>query len=1070
MGKIELNIWSVLAIGTLLVVPLLAFATTNPPPGVNNQLINNNHGQYGAVSAGDASLASAHGIAENTWSSLYIVGDQAANNNGLIPLSSGFGGIIAKLMGAGPTYYTLNSFSVYDCDVVNSKIIPNINLNVQSNSVIAWLPSADDPGFGNGNYTGHEADTNSCRLGGLTWMAIPKKYKIYAQAGFTPTGSWTNSSSYTGYYGLTSSTHGDSLSGSITTRGGPIYLWYLMQGSNGGTFTYSVDGGPVTTVATQGNNLFTFPINTSSQTMGAVRIPVTTSAAHTISVVVTSATSGSNTVTIEGMGTPANIAYHGSTPSIFLGGQILAGSNGPQTAAVAAFNNDQHNQALTLMADGLGTYFVDIQKYLVNDTTDYKNPTTSATLRFSGQSHIAEAFSGAMQHTRIAGNIVNPLDFGAACNSTYFTNQNGSANNTIFTTLGSNVISANGSYQWQPGVATSTGGGDKGKRICIQGLNTNGDVGPCTYISDVNTTNNTAILGANMALTTNSSIGVMGGYPSNPNDMSTAQDDTVFIQAAGTASIMNGGKVFLPRNCMVHELLMPQASWLDGNDGAQYYGQGAVGPNAGAPPQSSILYCGLTGYPSDSPECIKISLANAQSKYSNFTLIAPIFPFTNFGFNAVGIGYHTQGTSPGRKIFTDHLSFNSIPVAQGIAYGYNQPVTFTASIAPNPDGVTSTMNVSSIDSTNFMTADTWSANDFLALDRTVTAAGVPGTTTITSVPTGRSPNIGNYIVSGSLTVSSESMTSPANTSVEELVDNYSEYYAVAIALNGDFTDSYVSNSVCTGVFMKTCWRLGPTRNAVGSGGNRFIGGRAEEQNGPAAFTIDGGTSGAGANIFFSGVDMDFNGGYNIRLMGNLPTAQVTGGWMIAGGHCNTPTQDEAQISVGGTNPSISVDGVMLGTDDFGSGCGGTTTYLFSTATGASLAGAHISVTGGLGTGGNFGQITNLYNWTNGRPKFYKQNVAGWPVIDTTIIPTTAGLAFTTTNGGIAAGGGLTTTTTAAGTFTLGGLSAATNTWNCQGGDYTLGNSWPMTATTSTSCTLSATTTNGDNVWWSGQAH
>lgn len=52
------------------------------------------------------------------------------------------------------------------------------------------------------------------------------------------------------------------------------------------------------------------------------------------------------------------------------------------------------------------------------------------------------------------------------------------------------------------------------------------DVGPTTYVLSVDTAHNTATLGKNMLGNHSHAYAVMGGYPADPSDPSTARDDT----------------------------------------------------------------------------------------------------------------------------------------------------------------------------------------------------------------------------------------------------------------------------------------------------------------------------------------------------------------------------------------------------------------------------------------------------------------------------------------------------------------------------------------------------------------
>ena len=254
-----------------------------------------------------------------------------------------------------------------------------------------------------------------------------------------------------------------------------------------------------------------------------------------------------------------------------------------------------------------------------------------------------------------------------------------------------------------------------------------------------------------------------------------------------------------------------------------------------------------------------------------------------------------------------------------------------------------------------------------------TTAGIVAYSTITTVdPTNNDTTGSGYVVSGAVTLGTTSLTSGAYSGGMELRDENSQHYVGGIGYNGDFSDSVIENSICTGTFMNGCWRIGPYLAGFGSGANRWIGGRAEEQAN-AAFTVDGG------GLILTGADIQFNGGYNIRTLGNNPVVQMTGGYMYAGGHCSG--YHNSMIRLGGTNPSVSVDGVGLETNDVGSKCGGGTTYLFASEVGATLGGV-ISVTGGQTTPAS-GAITGLFDATNGMATKYKADTAGWAKVDTT---------------------------------------------------------------------------------------
>jgi len=131
------------------------------------------------------------------------------------------------------------------CDVADAQIMPNENsgtTNVAVYTEMVGLNDADIKGIG-----AYETNYNNCLTAGLSWLGIPSTYKKFAQNGST-SGAWSNDGSWPGGVGLFSTTNGSTLSLTLVTSGRPIYLWYRMQDSNGGSFTYALGGGPTTAI------------------------------------------------------------------------------------------------------------------------------------------------------------------------------------------------------------------------------------------------------------------------------------------------------------------------------------------------------------------------------------------------------------------------------------------------------------------------------------------------------------------------------------------------------------------------------------------------------------------------------------------------------------------------------------------------------------------------------------------------------------------------------------------------------------------------------------------------------
>lgn len=1016
----------------------------------------------------------ASGLPANSWSGLINFGDIRTAAPSYMAVSQIYPYLIGNAMGVAPINYPATSFSDdWECDNVNERVFPNVNPQDTGNPVITWLPSPGDPTYGGGGADNHRNDTASCRLAALTWMAIPQSHKIYAQnsTNVVQTGSWSNFSSYGGTYGLTSTTSGDSLAFTTTTYGGPLYLWYELQGNSGGTFRWTLDSTTTGSVAVQGNNAFTFPLSSSSQAPAAVRIPVQSSGGHTLNVALTSTTTLGNPVTILGVGTPPGKSYARGVPTVYLGGQIYE-YNDALASTTSAYNQDQRSQAEQLHADGLNVNFVDVRNYIttVSDMIASGLSGNPVAPNATGQKHIADAFLGAMQPKANNMNAVDPRDFGAACNAQLFTDtfiDGGNPSHIVSTTTGSSEISI-GNYTFQPGVARQGGGGgDVGKLISIS--NTSFPPGKTTYIASVNTSTNKATLGNWVAETTlpvgpSNGTAVMGGYPLNPNDPSTAVDDTQFIRAASQAAVAvggvgnayisssGGGRVALPTNCLVRNLVPANGSQIVGNmAGVPYIAQNNPGVSA------TTLYINSSGFAGDA--IVGIDLEGTKGvRIRDIKITTPVFPYLTQGMTLACIRTGASGNLGTEDALVEHNSISTCPVGYGVPLGLSQSVGFTATISGT------TMEVSSIDTTNIQAAyadkgavhyannlDTKA--DWLALGRTISGPGVTTGTKITSAPI--KGGVGTYTISNSLNVSSTSLVSPRQQTTFTGTARNNLFGTNGIGLNGPATD-FTAESNVFGYNYSFGFYMGPdVGTSFGNGANRINLGRFEGGQ-IADFVCDG-----CLQTQVNGVQFQFSG-CAIWTRNAWSRLQITGG-MSEGSACGLKmgaVTDYSHILLGGSGSNLNITGMQFNSSCFASPCAATTKYLFQTATGSTV--DFISLDGGDAR--TYGS-TYPYKWNGNTPVHFRVNTGSLPAWDSFVIPSFTGLTLTSTTGGDKSGSAITTTTTTGGTFTLGGLFASANGYNCTGGNSTQGTSFAMNNTTSTSCSLGVTTTNGDNVWW-----
>lgn len=932
----------------------------------------------------------ARGLPANQWTSYYVFGDYDYTNPTFFPQM--YQTILGHNMGtyATPFISSNPSANQFDCDIVDKEIFPNINPTLQNNPLVTWVPSGADPPFGGGSgstFNAHLADSTLCVRAAFTWLGTPQKNKIYAQAA-TSTG-FTNWSGYGGALGKTTTTQGSTLSWTITTDGNPIDINYELQATatstvSGGLFTAMVDSTTAAVnVPTGGSGQFTFPINATSQTPATLRIPNIAAGGHTVSLVVTSTSSASNVVTPLYVSSAPGYPNPTGNPGVYVAGQLQEGG-GAFASSVSAFDSMIQTEAIKAFADGENVHFVPVRNnQCCNTSTDIVDASNSAypfALSAVGQQHLADAMAGAIQPQKNPGQIVNPLDYGASCNSQFLTNNylsSGQKSYAVTTTQGSSVITIS-NFNPQPGNATqSGGGGNVGQVITIfNGCNP----GPTTYILSATTTSMTVGWPNGAGCSTTNGYALITGYPRNPNDPSTAEEDTNPIHNASVAASQSGGKVVLPPNCAVGQgkagsrtpLTLAPGTLLEGNAGGTIYADHMNDLNN----TPTKLFPATTFFPDDTQYAIRTNnyatSGFLQTRMANFMVAALGFPFFVSGYMGACIGDSGGSGLSNAQFVEDHLTFSECPVGTGVPLGENFAVNFTAQLTGTD------LNVTALTPTVMANGE---QIQWLAIGDQISGTGIPGGETITSVPAGIAgpvlsygPWVGHYGVSISGTTTSEAMSKSAVFGALNFGSIFTQYSNNRIDINGDCSDCWTVGDIHS--TQQTGWYLGPFRaNPPGNAANRIQLGRFEENSSP--FVCDG-----CSDTQLMDVQFQFNS-YAALLVNGAKGITMTGG-MLQDGGVLTGT---SEILLSDTASNVNVTGV----DMFSlTCCGGP---LFKTQTG--YTGNNISVSGGEAN--NF----NPSDFTNGTPSSYKQDVAGWQQIDTS----NTALSITSTGGvgiGIAA--------------------------------------------------------------------
>jgi hypothetical protein len=292
--------------------------------------------------------------------------------------------------------------------------IPFNAVTADNNPVYITEDGTNEVLFCNNAYsTGGGSDSAGClanytaaNLAAATWLTIPpivpngaNPYitKITGQS-CTPTGTWANSTtSQVASVALASSTQGSSLTCSISTTGGPIYISWEAADSSAGTMSVSIDGAPQGTLNAFGFNGQTIATrNGNSNTIFGTRYPVP-AGAHTVVFTVTSPTAVANVNSVVSLATPPPSGAIANGGPYLVMMSVLHKLNYENETETTAYNNAILNLENQLHSDGLNVAFA--------DTRDAVDPTTGIA---PGASDVHPNDAGHLAMAQVLISLVQP--------------------------------------------------------------------------------------------------------------------------------------------------------------------------------------------------------------------------------------------------------------------------------------------------------------------------------------------------------------------------------------------------------------------------------------------------------------------------------------------------------------------------------------------------------------------------------------------------------------------------------------------------------------------------------------
>jgi hypothetical protein len=383
----------------VLLLPLTAYPQIYTQGGGGGLPGVSSDGMGGLAAQGDISARGYSGLPVPP-TSVVGIGDSITFGYGASLNNSGYAYLLANDLGSPLTDLGINGLQ--DCDIADQEAFFQSPGQTGAPFYIVLAGTNDAWKKGVGSY---EAVAGTCYQSMLSWLSIPSTSKVLGQsASNTTTGTWTNDSSYGGSVALASSVSGSTLSIPISTTGGPIYAWYILNDTYTGTGTYALDSGTATAFSS-----FTSPAIATytggTRGVGFIRFTGVTAGSHTVKFT----TTNNGVVSIIGVGTVPPSGYWLGEPTVYAGG-VLKEQNDQNSAATAEYDSDNSTWASQLFSDGLNIFFVPVRPY-VNSTTDmYDQYHPNQT----GCQHLANAFHARMQYTPkyfyqgTTGGIINP--------------------------------------------------------------------------------------------------------------------------------------------------------------------------------------------------------------------------------------------------------------------------------------------------------------------------------------------------------------------------------------------------------------------------------------------------------------------------------------------------------------------------------------------------------------------------------------------------------------------------------------------------------------------------------------
>lgn len=327
-----------------------------------------------ATAPTDWTLAPQLSSAVSTAPGVIELGDSITtlqNVNGAIPASLGYGQLLADTLGNpfnnGVGIYSTdysrsgdeaadNTYKAWIFGIPTASGNPTVTLMIGTND----LNHEDTPTATN---TNHQQFYREALLADLSLWLTPPANKLfpYGNSACSGSGAWSFDGSFPGSQngtGVYTTAIGQPFSCTYTTYGGAIYVWHLVDGTEG-TATVAIDG------KTCGTYTTTYPGfqptgNGQNNTVAALRCPAT-AGTHTVSVTMTA---GAAHIGFEGLGTPAASPLAATAPPRVYAFGPIHENNDYAATATFLYAKTFENVVAQMATDGYLVEYVNVQDHV----------------------------------------------------------------------------------------------------------------------------------------------------------------------------------------------------------------------------------------------------------------------------------------------------------------------------------------------------------------------------------------------------------------------------------------------------------------------------------------------------------------------------------------------------------------------------------------------------------------------------------------------------------------------------------------------------------------------------------